>query len=234
MARIRTIKPEFWADEKLGPLDPLTRLVFLGLISQADDAGRVLDSVKLLDGLLFPYTSDTCRRSLDDLSRQGVIRRGTTRAGQAVIQIVNWHHQKIDKPNLSAALDSISTDSPIDRRQIADASAPHSSISTGIYDHVSASVVPARTLNVDDPWEGLDAIVIASLRGLYGGPGREGTDEAVWKAGNGIDRERALAGAILRWRGEVHEKFNQRLFRKILEAVIAEQSHQPTGEKLWA
>ena len=41
MARIRTIKPEFWTDEKLAPLSPICRLTFLGLVSMADDAGRL-------------------------------------------------------------------------------------------------------------------------------------------------------------------------------------------------
>lgn len=108
MARIRTIKPEFWQDEKLAPLDPLTRLVFIGMISQADDAGRLVDSVRLLDGLLFPMTSDTCGPSLDVLADVGVIERGITSSGQPVIQIVGWSkHQKVEKPNFRGALPPI-------------------------------------------------------------------------------------------------------------------------------
>lgn len=76
MARIRSIKPEFWADEKLSPLDPITRLVFLGLISMADDAGRLVDNVKQIDALVFPETSDSARESLATLSRIGRIQRG--------------------------------------------------------------------------------------------------------------------------------------------------------------
>lgn len=99
MARIRTIKPEFWADEKLAPLDPLTRLVFLGLISQADDAGRLLDNVKLLDGLLFSETDDTCREALDTLARLSRVIRYTSESGQKIIQITKWdEHQRVDRP----------------------------------------------------------------------------------------------------------------------------------------
>lgn len=100
MARIRTIKPEFWQDEKLAPLDPVTRLVFLGLISQADDAGRLLDNVKLLDGLLFSETDDSCREALDTLARLSRITRYTTESGQRIIQITNWEiHQRVDRPS---------------------------------------------------------------------------------------------------------------------------------------
>lgn len=99
MARIRTIKPEFWSDEKLSILDPLTRLVYLGLISQADDAGRLVDGVKQLDGMLFPSTDDTCRESLEILARLSRILRYVAPSGQHLIQIVNWHHQKIAHPS---------------------------------------------------------------------------------------------------------------------------------------
>lgn len=99
MARIRTIKPEFWQDEKLAPLNALTRLVFIGLISQADDAGRLVDNVKLIDGLLFSETEDTCREALDTLARLSRILRYRSPSGQALIQILKWEdHQRVDKP----------------------------------------------------------------------------------------------------------------------------------------
>lgn len=122
MARIRTIKPEFWQDEKLGPLDPLTRLVFLGLVSQADDAGRLLDSPRLINGVLFPYTDDDCVGPLEELAEVGVIQRGTTSSGQPVIQICGWNkHQRIEKPNMNAALSAVAASSTTRRRRIADA-----------------------------------------------------------------------------------------------------------------
>ncbi len=100
MPRIRTIKPEFWADEKLAQFEPVTRLVFLGLISMADDAGRLVDNVKALDGMLFPQTDDTCDASLKTLSKAGRILRYTSSSGQKLIQILNWsRHQRVDHPN---------------------------------------------------------------------------------------------------------------------------------------
>ena len=99
MARIRTIKPEFWQDEKLAPLRPIDRLVFLGLISHADDAGRLVDNVKLLDGLIFPLTEDTCRDALETLARLSRVTRYTSASGQALLQVTNWEkHQRVDKP----------------------------------------------------------------------------------------------------------------------------------------
>lgn len=124
MPRIRTVKPEFWADEKIGPMSATTRLVFLGLISMADDLGRLVDSEKQIDAFVFPYTSETCRRSLADLSSNGRIVRGATASGQKIIQIANWHHQKIDKPNLHSALPPVVDSSSIDRGGVGDEPVP--------------------------------------------------------------------------------------------------------------
>jgi hypothetical protein len=99
MPRIRTIKPEFWQDEKLAPLNPTVRLVFLGLISMADDAGRLVDNVKSIDGFIFPHTDDSSREALDILARLSRIRRYRSASGQRLIQIANWWHQKVDKPS---------------------------------------------------------------------------------------------------------------------------------------
>jgi hypothetical protein len=96
MARIRTIKPEFWADEKLGPLDARTRLVFLGLISHADDAGRLVDNVKQIDGQIFPHTDESARESLETLAALGRIIRYEGPSGQRLIQVTRWSdHQRV-------------------------------------------------------------------------------------------------------------------------------------------
>lgn len=99
MARIRTLKPEFWTDEKIALLDPLTRLVFLGLISNADDYGRLIDNLKMLDGQIFPFTDDSCAEPLETLAKLSRILRYTSKSGQNLIQIVGWkNHQKVDHP----------------------------------------------------------------------------------------------------------------------------------------
>ena len=100
MTRIRTLKPEFWGDEKLSPLQAITRLVFLGLISMADDAGRLVDNLKTIDGFVFPSTEESSRESLDTLARLSRIIRYTSDSGQKLIEIANWkRHQKVDKPS---------------------------------------------------------------------------------------------------------------------------------------
>lgn len=108
MARIRTIKPEFWSDEKLSALEPVDRLVFLGLISLADDYGRVHDLEKVIDAFIFPNTSHSVRESLANLSRMVRIRRGKAPSGKPILEIVNWsRHQRVDKPQPKMALPQI-------------------------------------------------------------------------------------------------------------------------------
>ncbi len=160
MARIRTIKPEFWGDEKLAPLSPITRLVFLGLISMADDKGRLGDNLKRIDAFIFPESSETCRGSLDELSVIGRIRRGVTASGQSIIELSNWHHQKIERPNYLGALGditqevtphsptnhrSLTDESPTNHRDVAAVSVSVSAISTGIGTSTSRGVRQPRT-----------------------------------------------------------------------------------------
>jgi len=55
MARIRTIKPELWADEKVGSIDMGARLLFIGMINFADDDGVVSSNPIYLKSQIFPY-----------------------------------------------------------------------------------------------------------------------------------------------------------------------------------
>lgn len=53
--RIRTLKPELWADEAIGRLGPWERLLFVGLITMADDDGRLRALPSAIAGHVFPY-----------------------------------------------------------------------------------------------------------------------------------------------------------------------------------
>jgi len=59
LARIRTIKPEFWSDERLSECSLSARLLFIGLISFADDDGRLDYSPARLRMQIFPCGSAT-------------------------------------------------------------------------------------------------------------------------------------------------------------------------------
>jgi hypothetical protein len=60
--RIRTLKPEMWADEKVGALTRDARLLFIGLITLADDAGRFRAMPSAILGHVFPYDLDALKK----------------------------------------------------------------------------------------------------------------------------------------------------------------------------
>ena len=105
MARKRMIDPNFWTDEKLGTCEPLARYTFMGLISQADDAGRLNGHPALIKSQVFPYDSDIMPDQvngwLNQLEQKGLIRRYEV-DGQSYICIPKFlKHQKINRPSES-------------------------------------------------------------------------------------------------------------------------------------
>lgn len=58
MARIRTIKPEFWQHPKVMRVSRDARLLFLGLLNEVDDEGRMRWSAKRVAGVVFPGDED--------------------------------------------------------------------------------------------------------------------------------------------------------------------------------
>jgi hypothetical protein len=58
VARIRTIKPEFFMDEKLAEVDRTTRMLFMGLFQHCDVAGRCEVTSRFLKATVFPYDDD--------------------------------------------------------------------------------------------------------------------------------------------------------------------------------
>lgn len=55
MPRIRTLKPSIWSDDTFADLSRDSRLLLLGLISMADDAGRFVASTAAVAGYVFPH-----------------------------------------------------------------------------------------------------------------------------------------------------------------------------------
>lgn len=121
MARIRSIKPEFWTSEQVMECSTNTRLLFIGLWNFADDAGRHPSSAKQIKALVFPaddFSSEDVRRMLDELSAHGLISFYAVE-GKEYFQITGWHHQKIDRPQKSKYPGPTDGGSPNGRRTLA-------------------------------------------------------------------------------------------------------------------
>lgn len=99
MARIRTIKPEFARSASTAQLSRDARLLFLLLLPEVDDDGRMLGSAKLLDGLLYPSDDDVTakkiERWLEECERAGMVTLYEV-TGTRYLQITNFaKHQKV-------------------------------------------------------------------------------------------------------------------------------------------
>lgn len=100
MARIRSIKPEFWTSEQVMESSPLARLLFLGIWNFCDDSGVHPLKPVSLKALIFPgddIDSTTIRRLLDELSTNGLLVLYAV-GEKEYLQVTGWHHQRIDKP----------------------------------------------------------------------------------------------------------------------------------------
>lgn len=100
--RIRTLKPEVWQDERVGNLSHGARLLFVGLITMADDEGRLRELSTLILGQVFPYddiSSAKLSRWLAEIAASGMVKRYVM-DGCCYIAFRHWtKHQRVDKAN---------------------------------------------------------------------------------------------------------------------------------------
>jgi hypothetical protein len=86
MARIRTIKPEFFTDEDIAALPMACRIAFQGLWCQADKAGRLEDRPARLKIQVLPYDDIDMEDVLSTLAEHRFIVR-YEHAGRRLIQV---------------------------------------------------------------------------------------------------------------------------------------------------
>lgn len=104
MARIRTIKPDFWRDENLAAISPEAALLAIGLLNHADDEGYFNAHPKLIESDIFPLRelSRPITVMVDELFRIGYIQLFEGADGKRYGHIYNFSkHQVINKKNQS-------------------------------------------------------------------------------------------------------------------------------------
>ncbi len=101
MPRQRMIKPEMWVDEGFLSLSVPARLLFIGLISFADDYGRGLATDRCLKAKVFPadeVTMDDVRKYLGEVT-DSVNVRVYEAEGKQYYQLTKWQdHQRVPHP----------------------------------------------------------------------------------------------------------------------------------------
>lgn len=98
MARIRSIKPEFFDDPDVGQISAEAALVFIGLWTQADREGRLVDDPRRLKVRLRPYSTCDLDAILAELVDAGFVIRYQSEAGDQLLQVRSfWKHQHCHK-----------------------------------------------------------------------------------------------------------------------------------------
>ena len=97
MARSRNIKPSFFTNDELGEVNPLARLLFIGMWTIADYKGCFEYKPKRLKVQLLPYDDCNIEQLVNDLEKSGVIAIYTVQ-GRKYIKALNFtKHQNPHK-----------------------------------------------------------------------------------------------------------------------------------------
>jgi hypothetical protein len=105
MARIRTIKPEFFTSLTIDKLSLAAQRTFVGLWTYADDHGRGQDDARLIKAALWPlrdeHTPARVEEDMAAIADLGLILRYTYGEGR-YFQILGWtEHQRVNRPSTS-------------------------------------------------------------------------------------------------------------------------------------
>ena len=103
MARIRTIKPQFWDDAKIGRIPRGARLLYIGLWTFADDLGVVIADPVWLKSKIFPYDRIQIQQLeawLGLLEETGFISLLSVKSESFYYLPTFSRHQIINRPNL--------------------------------------------------------------------------------------------------------------------------------------
>jgi hypothetical protein len=99
VARIRTIKPEFWTDDKVVQVSFPARLLFIGLWNFADDSGNLENSPVQIKMRILPADSVSVPPLLQELTSVGLLREYAVN-GKNYLNIPGFtSHQVINKPS---------------------------------------------------------------------------------------------------------------------------------------
>ncbi len=98
MARIRTVKPDFWTDAAVGECSVSARLLLIASLNFADDYGGLDRSAKQLKAQAFPYDNIDCEPLVLELIRNRLFIEYEV-DGRKYLHIKGFRkHQKVENP----------------------------------------------------------------------------------------------------------------------------------------
>jgi hypothetical protein len=102
MARARTIKPGFFTNDTLAEIPPLGRLLFAGLWTIADRAGRLEDRPRKIKAEILPYDECDVDTLLEDLAERDFIIR-YEHGGVRYVQVMKFEQHQNPHKNEGAS-----------------------------------------------------------------------------------------------------------------------------------
>ena len=104
MARIRTIKPDFWTDEKIGKISIPARLLFIGTWNFSDDSGQLRWTPAYIKAQIFAYNEEISlamvRTWMAELEQIGVVEPYRSESDESLAIVKKFlKHQVINKPS---------------------------------------------------------------------------------------------------------------------------------------
>jgi hypothetical protein len=149
MARARIIKPGFFKNEVLAECSLAARMLFSGLWTLADRAGRLEDRPKRIKADLFPYDDLNIDELLNELAARGFIARYSI-DGNPLIQIDNFEkHQKPHRNEVGSVLPAQATETPPEKPEL-EKSQPNSEQDVPKSEHSGLNLNPDYLNQKDD------------------------------------------------------------------------------------
>lgn len=152
MARIRTVKPEFWRHPLMGRLPDDFQLLALSLLTMADDEGYFRAEPALIRGDVQPFRDDLVRihGGLTELSRIEWIELRQHPIQGVIGHIKKWSdHQVVNRPNKSKLKAYFISD---------DSVSPHGTFSDGTGNREQGKEQGRGSEKIESPPENLPAL----------------------------------------------------------------------------
>lgn len=144
MARMRSVKPEFWTDRKLARISRDARLLYIALWNQADEWARVHGDTRYVKGHCLPYDDDlsltAVDRLLDELDDAGHVQRYEAEGDPYLFLPKLAKHQRLEPAKVPSRLPE--PPKPGTRK-----SAPRANESARRSDEMRADPVPSGVRN---------------------------------------------------------------------------------------
>ena len=149
MPRNRQIKPDFWADEKIGKVSPLARLLFIGIWNFCDDigvcranAGYLRSQILQFDDMSIKKVSDL----LDELKESGRIIVAEIN-DETFLFVKNFaKHQQINRPSTFRFIEGATKDNVL---ELFNSVSPHGVLTVDSLTNVNDNVNVKDNVNVN-------------------------------------------------------------------------------------